>query len=59
MVDVAEQAVATPAPACNAPFTSLHLDPSGHVRVCELNSMGMLGRIPDDRLIDLWRGERA
>lgn len=46
-------------PICRAPFSSLHLDPSGHVRVCELNSLGMLGRIGEHRLPDLWHGGRA
>lgn len=45
--------------ACHAPFTSMHLDPSGRVRVCELNSLGMLGVIPESSLLELWHGGRA
>ena len=46
------------APVCGAPFRSLHLDPSGHVRVCELNSLAMLGRIDTSSLHELWTGDR-
>lgn len=46
----------TAGPLCRAPFSSLHLDPSGNVRVCELNSMAMLGNVASARLPDLWRG---
>lgn len=34
----------------------MHLDPLGNVRVCELNSLAMLGNIASSSLIDLWRG---
>lgn len=37
----------------------MHLDPSGRVRVCELNTLGMLGTITEARLPELWHGERA
>jgi MoaA/NifB/PqqE/SkfB family radical SAM enzyme len=42
-------------PACNAPFASMHLDPRGNVRACELNSMQMLGNVGTKRLLDIWR----
>ena len=51
---------ATPTtPICNAAFTSLHLDPLGNVRVCELNSLGLLGNIADRSLRELWDGASA
>ncbi|HWJ64779.1 MAG TPA: radical SAM protein [Acidimicrobiales bacterium] len=46
-------------PACLAPFVSLHLDPLGDVRACCQNSWYRLGRYPDQRLDDIWRGAPA
>lgn len=48
----------SPTPVCGAPFFSLHLDPSGNVRVCCFNSLGMLGNIRDSSLRELWTGTR-
>jgi MoaA/NifB/PqqE/SkfB family radical SAM enzyme len=43
-------------PACNAPFSSLHLDPKGIVRACCQNTWHHLGSIEERSLIDIWHG---
>lgn len=45
--------------ACNAPFTSMYLDPRGFVRACCMNDYQLLGNITEERLLDIWHGERA
>jgi len=45
--------------ACHAPFTSMYLDQHGLVRACCQNSFHLLGDVREDRLLDIWRGERT
>lgn len=42
-------------PACRAPAVQLHFNPDGAVSVCCRTSVP-LGRIGEDRLVDLWNG---
>ncbi len=51
-------AVTTPARSCQAPWTSLHLDPRGWVTACTVNKRDPIGHVHDGALIDLWRSER-
>lgn len=43
-------------PRCNAPFTSLYLDPAGEVRACCQNEWMRLGNVSEQRLPDIWNG---
>lgn len=45
-------------PACNAPFTSMNLDPRGNVRACCMNEYQSLGRIGEASLREIWDGQR-
>ncbi len=45
--------------ACIAPWVSLEFDPQGWVYTCCANQLYPLGRIGDERLTDLWAGDRA
>ncbi|HMQ27521.1 MAG TPA: radical SAM protein, partial [Acidimicrobiales bacterium] len=45
--------------ACAAPFTSMYLDQRGQVRACCQNDFHLLGNVTQQRLVDIWRGERA
>lgn len=45
--------------ACIAPWVALEFDPRGWVYTCCANQTYPLGRIGDERLGDLWAGERA
>lgn len=45
--------------ACNAPFTSMYLDPRGFVRACCMNDYQLLGNVTEERLTDIWHGGRA
>ncbi len=47
------------APACRAPFASLYLHQSGDIRACCQNWWLPLGNIKDQRLAEIWHGERA
>lgn len=42
--------------ACEAPFTTLHLDPHGVARICCENKLHHLGRIPQQSLTEIWAG---
>lgn len=44
---------------CNAPFTSLYLDPRGEVRACCQNVWQRLGNVKETSLTDIWRGEEV
>jgi len=44
--------------ACVAPWVSLEFDPQGWVYTCCANQQYPLGRIGDERLSELWAGER-
>lgn len=44
---------------CIAPWVSLEFDPQGWVYSCCANQQYPLGRIGEDRLRDLWAGDRA
>ena len=59
LADVVDGEIHQVLSTCRAPWTSLHLDPRGNVRACELNSLFVLGRIGRERLQDIWFGERA
>lgn len=45
--------------ACVAPWVSLEFDPQGWVYTCCANQLYPLGRIGDERLGELWAGDRA
>lgn len=45
--------------ACHAPWVTMEFDPAGWVMACCGGQTYPLGRIGDDRLIDLWHGDRA
>src|SRR5690606_32179168 len=44
------------APICNAPFSSLHLDPRGNVRACCQNVWQRLGNVGESSLREIWDG---
>lgn len=44
--------------ACAAPYTTLHFDPRGVVRVCCENRLHVVGRVPSESLDEIWHGER-
>ena len=43
--------------ASAAPFTSLHLDPKGDVRVCCENRVHVVGSVREQSLLEIWDGE--
>lgn len=43
---------------CNAPFTSLFINMNGTVNVCGYNKTFILGNINEQKLSDIWNGER-
>jgi MoaA/NifB/PqqE/SkfB family radical SAM enzyme len=43
---------------CYAPFRNLYFDNSGKVFSCSYNRLFPLGSIPEDRIMDIWQGER-
>ncbi len=45
------------APLCNAPFSSLHLDPRGDVHACCQNVWHQLGNVSRQSLREIWDGE--
>lgn len=45
------------APVCNAPFSSLHLDPRGDVHACCQNVWHQLGNVSRQSLREIWDGE--
>src|SRR5436190_1217195 len=45
--------------ACNAPFSSLYLDPRGEVRACCMNQYHRLGNVTTESLEAIWTGPRA
>ena len=45
--------------ACYAPFGTFELDPLGFVLPCCMNNAYPLGNVTQERLLDIWRGERA
>lgn len=49
----------TPRPRCNAPFSSLYLDPAGNARACCQNIWQRLGNVADTSLADIWTGDAA
>ena len=44
---------------CNAPFASMRFTISGNIQVCCYNHLLLLGKYPDDKLIDAWNGENS
>lgn len=44
---------------CYAPFASMYLDSLGNVRACCQNSLFKLGNVTEQRLREIWAGERA
>lgn len=44
-------------PICNAPFSSMYLDPLGVARACCHNRMHVLGDVREQTLSEIWRGE--
>lgn len=48
-----------PTVACHAPFTSMYLDQRGQVRACCQNDFHLLGNVTEQRLVDIWRGDKA
>lgn len=45
--------------ACYAPFSTFELDPLGFVLPCCMNNAYPLGNVTEERLTDIWRGQRA
>lgn len=46
-------------PPCVAPFVAMEFDPSGSVQACCANTLFPLGRVGQQSLSEIWRGERA
>lgn len=46
-------------PACQAPFTSMYLDPGGRVTACCANTWHPLGDLTRQTLGEIWRGRAA
>ncbi len=44
---------------CHAPFASMRFTISGNIQVCCYNHLLLLGKYPEDKLIDAWNGEKA
>lgn len=44
---------------CPAPWVSLEFDPAGWVLACCAGHMYPLGRVGDERLADIWNGDRS
>lgn len=44
-------------PVCQAPFTSLHLEPNGNVKACCMNHLHSLGNLHRSTLREIWDGE--
>lgn len=47
-----------PEPACRAPFIALDFDSRGNVQACCANALYPLGNITEQRLPEIWSGER-
>ncbi|MFH2143095.1 MAG: radical SAM protein [Bacteroidota bacterium] len=43
---------------CHAPFTSLRFTISGNIQACCFNRLLVLGKYPENNLIDVWNGEK-
>jgi MoaA/NifB/PqqE/SkfB family radical SAM enzyme len=44
---------------CHAPFVSLNFEQNGNVRACCYNFKHVLGKWPEERIADIWRGKEA
>jgi len=44
---------------CHAPFVNLNFEQTGQVRACCYNTTHILGKWPEQKIMDIWRGEKA
>lgn len=43
---------------CHAPFASLRFTLSGNIQACCFNRLFIVGKYPENKLIDVWKGEK-